>query len=573
MAIDWLQTVKDRESELRGLYKRMDDDEKLKLQDDYKLKDTSGNDMKKVVNMTANDPATFDDKIVSAINKASRFTVVESASSDGKKMDDKKTTKIENGIDDMLDAGDKRLQRRGLPGICPVVNEQACERGRIGGRWLVRRDKEGKLYIDILPMDTRYMAYEFGEDGMKWGSFFIKKSKTQLKSNYNIDYRGSSGELREIWTTEESIYYLDDMPLTKTGDGKPIGGPHKIGRVPLVYTIVPVGSFLQGKDSEKHSGESIFWLDRKLYAEKSRCLSIFQTQNMMSIRPPTQYESDLGEFGILPDESPYEIDSIIAVQQGAGYKPMPRSDMWQASRFAYSLIEQMIQRGSLSSLDYGNLTFPLSAVAIGKVTDEKDTIFFPRLDTIAIFYQLGLELLFLQHKQMGGTLELGRSATKTSYSVSDFDGDYNIKFTWKTLDPVQNVANISLANAAKGIYPEEMILRDIAQVDNPQEVMNMRKADDAYRESPILRKVQQVQALIAIGKNDDAELMAMTELGMSIDEVMSGAVAKPKEVTEPTGEPLIPLLGEGSRGLGPRQAEKTSARESAEMKSAQAVEE
>jgi hypothetical protein len=228
----------------------------------------------------------------------------------------------------------------------------------------------------------------------------------------------------------------------------------------------------------------------------------------------------------------------------------------------------MIQRGSLSALDYGNLTFPLSAVAIGKVTDEKDTLFFPRLDTIAVFYQLGLELLFEQFRQQKGTLELGRTATKTSYSVSDFDGDYEIKFTWKTLDPVQNVANISLANAAKGIYPEEMILRDIAQVDNPQEVMSMRKADDAYRESPILRKVEQVKALILLGENEDAELMALTELGMSIDEVMAGAVPKPKEVTEPAGEPLIPLFGKGSRGLGPGFAQKTSARESA-----QAVEE
>jgi len=297
---------------------------------------------------------------------------------------------------------------------------------------------------------------------------------------------------------------------------------------------------------------------------------------MMSIRPPTQYESDLGEFGVLPDESPYEIDSIIAVQRGGGYKPMPRSDMWQASRFAYSLIEQMLQRGSLSALDYGNLTFPLSAVAIGKVTDEKDTIFVPRLNTIAIFYQLGLELLLEQFKQMGGTLELGRTATKTSYSVSDFDGAYDIKFTWKTLDPIQNIANISVANSSRGLFPEEMILRDIAQVDNPQEVMNMRKADDAYRESPLLRKIEQIRALSAIGRNKDAEWMCYTELGMTLDEFKAGIKPKTKaqrETKEPEGEPLIPLLGEGRRGLGARPAKKTSAREATEMKSALAVEE
>ncbi len=267
----WRQKAVDKEFELGGLYKRMDADEKLRLMDDYKLKDSFGNPLKKVINVTGNDAATFGDKIVSSIDKADRHTVVEEDSTSGTRMPDDKTTKIENGIDDMLDDGDLRLQNRGLPGLYSVVNQMACYRGRLGGRWLVTMDKDGKQIIDILPMDTRYMACEFDSEGMEFGSFRIRKSKASLKSTYDINYRGVSGELRELWTREESMYWLDDKPLIKSEglDGeksRPIGEKHSIGRPPLVYSIVGVGSFLQSKDSNKNIGESIYWMARKLFA-------------------------------------------------------------------------------------------------------------------------------------------------------------------------------------------------------------------------------------------------------------------------------------------------------------------
>ena len=566
---EWLQTVKNKEFELDGLYKRMDADEELRLMDDYQLRDSNGDPIKKVINVTGNDAATFGDKIVSSINKASRYTVVEQDKTSGSRMIDEQTTRIENGVDDMLDDGDLSLQNRGLPGLYPVINEMACYRGRIGGRWMVTTDAEGKQIIDILPMDTRYMAYEFSTNGMDYGSFRIRKSKASLKSTYDINYRGDSGEIRELWTPDQSMYWLDDLPLTVSEglDGKrtrPIGGKHTIGRPPIVVCIVPVGSFLQSMDSNKNIGESIFWLARKLFAEKNRCLSILQTQNLMTIRPPTQYESERGIKGILPDESPYELDSIVAIEKGGGYKEMPRQDMIAASRYVFAHIEQMIQRATLSPLDFGNLTFPLSGVTVARLTDEKETIFFPRVQTISLLYQLGILLLL---DQLTGSIDLGTIGRKTTYNRSDFDGDYEIKFTWKSLDPVQNISNYSLADVAERFVSRKRIKTDIIQIDNPDEDDNQMKAEDAYVESPILRKLTQVRALIAVGKNDDAELMALTELGMTIDQVLAGGLEAPKtQKPQPrkqrsrTGMPLF----DESRGLGARSGRKTSAQEASE---------
>jgi len=293
----------------------------------------------------------------------------------------------------------------------------------------------------------------------------------------------------------------------------------------------------------------------------------------MSIRPPTQYESSKGIKGVLPDESPYELDSIIAIEKGGGYKEMPRQDMIQASRYIFAHIEQMIQRGSLSPLDFGNLTFPLSGVTVAKLGDEKDTIFIPRIHAISLFYHLGLLLLL---DQFEGSIDLGTIGKKTTYNRSDFDGDYDIKFTWKTLDPIQNIANYSLNETAKGEISHDTRLRDIIQIDNPSEEINKMKAEEAYKESPILRKVAQVRALIAIGKEKDAELMAKTELGMTIDQVMGSGLPEPqkpevqKQTRQTTGMPLLP---ETASPMGQRPGRKSSAQEAADLGTTTEVEE
>ncbi len=283
----------------------------------------------------------------------------------------------------------------------------------------------------------------------------------------------------------------------------------------------------------------------------------------MSIRPPTQYESDKGIRGILPDESPYALDSIVAIDKGTkGYLAMPRADMIAASRYIFAHIEQMLQRATLSPLDFGNLTFPLSGVTVARLTDEKATIFVPRVDTISVYYQLGISLLL---DQFTGSIDLGTIGRKTTYNRSDFDGDYEIKFTWKTLDPIQNIANYSLAETAKQFVSRDKIKRDIIQIDNVAEDDNQMKAEEAYEESPILRKISQVRALIATGKNKDAELMAKTELGMTIAQVKSGALPEPPK-QKTTGQPTkgkLPLLGE-PRGMGARPGRKSSAQEASE---------
>jgi len=540
---EWLRTIEETEGNFRALYKRMKGDENLRRTKEHKLKDTQGNDMKRVVTVNMNDAATFGDKIISAINKAERHSVAESET----KMSDEKTTKIENGVDLILATADKRIQRRGLPGLFPALNDQVCIRGRISARWLLKETEDG-LVPDLLPMDVMQCSYEFGEDGLQWHQFWINKTKAQIKANYGIDYRGSNGRVRELWTPEESLYWLDDKPLTRSDKFKQIGGKHNYGEVPVVVCIAPVGSPMPGKDSEEFRGESIFWLDRLLYHEKDRAVSIMQTQNLTALRPPRQFLVDDPVTAEIPPESPYEMDTTVLVDKDGGYKEMPRLDMIQASRFAYSVIEAGMQRGALPALDYGNIGFPLSAVAIEDLSEKTSTVFVPRVDTLSLFYQMGVLMLFRMLKQQGGKLVLGVGRTKQHFTSSDFEGEYDLKFTWKSKDPVKNIANYSTGAAARGQVPLSTIIRDIHQADNPDEQYNLLKAEAAERERPLLRAYGQIQAFIALGQNDKAELLAQTEFRMTAQQVMAGQFAEAEPPPEETPGSQIPLLGPGAVG-------------------------
>ncbi len=553
---EWLRTIQAKEGEFVKLNKRMDGDEDLRRMKDYKLQDTQNRDMKRVVSMTMNGAATFADKIISAMNNAERQSVAESETG----MSETKLKKIEDGVELILATADRSIQKQGMPGLFPAANDQVCIRGRVNGRWLLNERDDG-LVPDIMMMDTRQCTYEFDTDGLAWHQFWINKTKAQIKKTYGINYRGDNGRLRELWTPEESFYWLDDQPLTKNDDFKDIGGKHNYGEVPVVVQITPVGSPIQGKDSEQYRGESIYWLVRKLYKELDRAISILQTQNLTSLRPPRQYLSDDPTQVELPDESPYEMDTTVAVERLGGYKEMPRLDMIAASRFVYSIIETHLQRGSLSALDYGNITFPLSAVAIKKVKSEKDTIFVPRIHSISLFYQMGFLMLMRMLEKQGGRLALGTGTTKRYFDKSDFEGDYEVGFKWRTIDPEENIANYSLAAAARGEVSHKTRLRDIIQVDNPDEEYNLVQAEAATRESPLLRLYTQIKALIELGREDEAEFLAQTELRMTAQQVMSGGLVDKKLPSEDKPEGLIDLLGRAGAGGGRSQ----SGREALEM--------
>ena len=221
------------------------------------------------------------------------------------------------------------------------------------------------------------------------------------------------------------------------------------------------------------------------------------------------------------------------------------------------MLEGRAQRGSLPSIDYGNLTFPLSAVAIARLTDSKDQIFVPRLQGLAMFYQRLARMIIKQFCMKGMETEFGEEGHRQSFSPEKLKGAYSIKFKYYSESPEQKIANFATASAAYNIgYSQHTIFTDILRNPNPMGEILKRRSEDAEDLEPIFKLHNTVLALINAEKYLEAKIMADTVVNMIKSRRLQAANPQ-QAITSGNGggqkriqgnSELIPLLESGGGG-------------------------
>ena len=340
----------------------------------------------------------------------------------------------------------------------------------------------------------------------------------------------------------------------------PYKKPSGEGYVPMVITPIPTGSMLQDGDQLMHQGEDIFVLDRGLYPKMNEMASILENLTMASFFAAKQYESEAGEAADQTEAIPYGLGVVVSVEKGGGYRLIPVADIKNATRLLYSMLENRIQRGSLPNLDYGNLSFPLSAVAISKLTESKDMIFVPRLQGLAQFYQQMDRMAIDQYIALGKNLKLGAEGHRKSFSVASLKGEYTIKRQYFQKSPDQDLANISTANQVRpGLMSDHTIRRDILKMKNPDREEDMIRAEQAEKLNPVITLRRQVHALIDREEFLEAELTLQAAEDLLRQRAMGSALAQqpaPKTEGDQTVKSQIPLLEGGGPTRGKTEEEK-----------------
>ncbi|GAH12688.1 unnamed protein product, partial [marine sediment metagenome] len=82
---------------------------------------------------------------------------------------------------------------------------------------------------------------------------------------------------------------------------------------------------------------------------------------MATVKAPKQWATKQGVGAEVPEGSD-ELGAMTAIEIGGGLTLVPVADIKNATRLLHNMIDTRIQAGSLSRLDLGTLTFPLSAV-------------------------------------------------------------------------------------------------------------------------------------------------------------------------------------------------------------------
>jgi len=544
---DLKKRIDAKEPEFAGLVGRMKSDEDLYFMTPYKLSDFDGNPLPKVVSTTLNDPGTFAHRAIAILSSADPQVVVES---------DIREASQEQSVEEFIPAleyeTDAMMSNRVMGMSFPFFCEQACIRGWLAGSCLLRMGKNGELIPDRRPLDSKFVRYETGIDGLEWASYTTYRSPLRIKQEYGHDVGSDKDtEVLDIYSRKKNEVYIGGKKI-KT-QANPYKDENGQGYVPLVIQPIPAGSMLSGPDMKVHQGESIFSLDRDLYPKMNEMASVLENLTMASFFSARQYASDAGEKAEAAAIPPWGLGVVISVEKQGGYSLIPVADIRNATRLLYSIYENRIQRGSLPNIDYGNLTFPLSAVAISRLTESKDMIFVPRLQGLAMFYQQWDKMAIRQYIQLGKNLKMGEEGTRKVFPAAGLKGEYSIKRKYYALNPEQDIANIAQAvQIPEDLISRHTVRRTIIKMRDPDGEEDLIGMEKARKIDPVIDLTHIAEGLINRERYFDAWQVLNSIKNLIRQRAMGQAVTTaPQPQTREQPKSLMPLM-EGGGGGGAR---------------------
>jgi len=545
---DEYKLVKDKRAEMQPIFDRMDKDEGLYFLAPYKMKKLPPNeskDMEGVANVTLRESQAFANKAKALLGGLDMQRMVE-----GHDMTDKQTTKLEDFLADIYYMIDERLVKQGMLGLDGFTNEQDCVRGRIPARVCIRIDKKGNFVPDVLPLDARCFASDNDGEDMIWGAPWFMRSKARIQKEYgeNIKVEGSLGEVIDFWDAKKNVVFVDKNIVKEQ--------ENTYGFSPFVLTLVPFGSMFSTENAMAHRGEGIFWPNRTLWDEKNRIATILATLTIEALRGGMQYESLKGENALQPKDSPYGTEKVTPVEKGGGYRPMPINDIKNATSLLYSIIEGDLQKTGFTALDYGSLTFPLAAITVTKLTIARNDIMLPHVQAKAVFNQSLSRMIIDQIIQLNKTVELGQPGSHNTYSVSDLKGEYQINYRFLNISKEQTVADLSIANAARGIFSDDTIRRDIVKCKDPDGEKVKCESEQAEKVDEVLFLYRRASSLldgkkVTLKSQVEAYILAQRIVTILKQRQTMGTLSpiekKQEQTPAPQGKNLLPLFAGGGQ--------------------------
>jgi hypothetical protein len=463
--------------ELQELYARMDATKNLVYLTPYTLMKLDGKSkIERAISVTMNNPAVFANAVISDLVQAKRQIVVEG-------LTDEQNHDIETFGENAFAQADEILTRRsGQSGLWGWLCNHVCIRATIGARWITTF-VNNEFTVDCLPVDMRYCPYVFGRDGLKWAANISYRDASSIKEEYpTANVTGRDIEVRDYWDCEKNEVWIDGRLALRQNN--------PFEKVPFVIVLPATGFMLRDKGYLAHEAEDLLAFNRGLYDELNRTVSIEQTLGMDIIEPAMEQESSDGDLHT--DELPLP-GQTLKVKKGERHLLVPRGDLNNATVTARQDIQKAIEQGGINDIDLGNVSQRVSAVWITEQTIIRSKFEEPRLQALATFYQQAHRMLIEQTlKTVGNRSDLkvnvGKAGKKRGYSPQRF-GDptqYTITYRYMTHSKKEEIANLAIAQAARGILPLSVILKDILMAEDPAGIMRELETEEAHRADPAI---------------------------------------------------------------------------------------
>ena len=553
----YFDKVREKDEEFRELDNRMRLDSDLLHLKKYTMMDKSGKyAIPDVINATLNKPAVLAANVISSLGSVKQQLIVDT---DNAKID---TTKIEEILQACMDMANARNRKLGFPNINQAADVGLCMRGGHARR-ITFRMEDGILVPDVASWDRRYVRYETtgetGREGVKWASLATMVLKGEIEAKYGIQVRTQAEKCLEIWDDEHQEIWVGNKQVKEI--------PHPYGYCPVVISTVALGygDTMMDEDRLKYEGESIFFLIRDIIPQLNMLLSILETLNFLSIKPPYNYLTKEGRDSVPPEyDEALAPGAVTAGDLGGGLLPVTLGDATRAAQMIYATLEKAVQEGGYTDIDVGNVSQPFSAVALVTIGESKDQVYLPRLAAKEWLNIDTAEMILNQLKQIGGVLDLGVKGHSKQYPTSLLDGEYSVDFKYFVKSPKIDVARIAMAQQARPFYPLNYIWKEVLQVPDLQGMEEDWYSEQAEMLDPNIRTHRTIMRLLSKAEEEDNEeasweaMILAAGMGMRLAQMQMGGGTEggtPSLNAANSTASGTPLLGAGGQsGVVPNQS-------------------
>ena len=533
---DIYKKIDDKFKELQPLYDRMDEDLDIYNLEAYKLKDYDGKEAKRVDNVTLNDPFVFAQRVMSVINSSEMVLKVIGA------VNDEQVSAIKSILGYSTREADKFLKLKRLGRLRNNLVKIAGMRGIGGIRPILWKDKEGNLYFDYLPLDTRYCAWEYGFKGLLWGAYQTERSKDAIEQEYQKVVAGKTGKITE--------YFDDESHIVFTNKDKVKEEENTLGFNPMF--IAPIGMAMVLKkptttDAIKYEGDSIYVANRQVYKDMNKLATIAMTTAAFGFRPPLQIVTPPGaEITEAPEgaKQPYTGGASLVEMGYSRIEAMPLKDLSASLPYILGEFSARRQRGSFPDVEFGEIRYPLSAVAIAKLTEGRNQIFEPIIAFLVDAYEFVFDKTIKQILNEG--LEIG------DFDTSLLVGNYAVEVEFHPTSPEENISRYSIAAAARGFLDSDTIRTSVLKIKDEGQVQKNLDTEFAELAVPELRLYRVAKELAEQGRDMEAQII-LKRIGLAL--APPEAEGRPEEEMSPEMETPIPPLMPGTAEESASEAE------------------
>ncbi len=475
-------------SDLSALHLRQDKDKDRINNEPYKMKAIDGkNDEKDMANVTLPIGQLYIESAISNLISVTKQTVVS-----GKKPNDKETTKVEEFLDDLNYEIDKRLTENGESEEFATLADYVCSRGSAAEMNLLRVDKDGEFIADVRPIDTRWFAWEFGKGGLAWGAPTYNRTKGDIQAEFDITIRSAEAEVVDLWTPDWEYTWVDGKLVRDQAND--------YGFVPIVFQGVAVGSALREKNSIQYKWDSIFHSSRELFDEANFIATVIKTQNYSANKPPLQLPNPSN--GVRQAELPFYPGAGDIASVEIPLQPVNVGDLKQYTVKYQEIINTLISQATFNSIDLGDIPFPLSAVAISRLSTNRNKMQYHRLLALNQILQRSSAMRIRQVIGLAQTVKLGELGHQREYKPQDLEGEYSIKYRFYSLSSEDIAAQGTISNVLGSLVSEDYKRREILHLSDPDGEKQKQRAELAESVDPVIGLIEQGLSLIEQSSDD-----------------------------------------------------------------------